>query len=138
MRTAAGAAGMPAPAPLGRLEAVTATAAGDRVGVEHSKPGAHQAVDVVDLGALQVPGRETVDDDPETVDFVDHVVSQRGVIQSHSIGEPGAATRLNPHAQAQAGIALLLDHVPQLAYGVVCKSDQLGLNRHRGGSSAKT
>src|SRR5438270_11102923 len=57
----AGTAGLRVAPALGAREAVPAAAARHRVGVEDGEAGAHQAVDVIHLGALEVLRGEAVD-----------------------------------------------------------------------------
>src|SRR5262249_41276497 len=57
-----------------RLEGAAAAAGRDDVGVLDLEPGAHQAVDVVDTGALEVRQAVPIDDHPDAVVLPDLVV----------------------------------------------------------------
>src|SRR5439155_9534285 len=62
-RLVAAAAGLGATCVVAGIEGVTARAGVDGVGVVHGEAGTHQAVHVVDLGALDVGRAEVVDQD---------------------------------------------------------------------------
>ena len=78
-------------ATLGRLETMAAATAGNGIGVEDGEARAHQAVHVVDLGTLEVPRGETVDDDPEAFDLTDDVIIEGRVVKGHPVGRATAA-----------------------------------------------
>src|SRR5581483_6867312 len=83
------------------LEAVAAAAGLDRVGVVDGEAAAHELVDVVDLGSLEVLGGEAVDVDLEAAEVDDLVVlAGRVLVETHAVGEAGAPTGLDEDAQA--------------------------------------
>src|ERR1700730_2333147 len=67
------------------VERATAGAARDRVGVVHREAATHQAVDEIDLGALDVPSADRVDEQPNATDLADGVALFRPVLETHAI-----------------------------------------------------
>src|SRR5918997_6273672 len=84
-------------------EGVTATALGDGVRVVDREAGAHQALDVVDLRAVEHRGAEAVDDQPDAFLLEDLIGGVDLVLEDHAIGEAGAAAGRDVDAQPGVG-----------------------------------
>ena len=73
------------------LEGFAAAAASGRVGVVELEPRAHDVVDVVDLGPIQVQVAPGIDEEADAV-LLEDLVSRRGlVVERELILKPGAA-----------------------------------------------
>ena len=108
---------------VGGPEARAAAAGGDRVRVVHGEAGAHQRVDVVDLGALQEVDRLAVDVDLHAVRLEDLVLGRRGVLEHHPVAEAGAAAGVDVDAQPDRRVRLLGRQLAQLRRGGVGQVD---------------
>jgi cell volume regulation protein A len=101
------------------LEARTAAAGGDRVGVVDREPLAHQAVDEVDLGAAQVGQAEPVDDDFDAV-LVDDLVAGLGLaVEAERVLQARATAALHrdPQRKRLGVLAHECEHVLRCALG---------------------
>jgi hypothetical protein len=68
---------------------------------------AHEAVDIVDLGAPNVRGAEVVDDDLDPI-LLDHeVVGASGVVECHAVLHARTAAAAHEDAQRELGVAFL-------------------------------
>ena len=74
----------------------------------HGKAATHQAVDEVDLGALDVLGTHRVDEQADATDFTYRIPFLRLVFESHPVGHSRAAARLDEDAETHLGATLLL------------------------------
>src|ERR1044071_1770434 len=83
LRLVAAAASLRAASVVACVERVAAGARVHGVRVVDGEAGAHQAVDVVDLGSPDVGDAEVVDDDLHAVVVDDHVVSPALVVEGH-------------------------------------------------------
>src|SRR6202790_5569448 len=82
----------------GERTAAAATASGLRI-LEH-KAAPHQVFLIVQRGVVQIKEALRVHEQPRTV-FLDHFVAvARLRLQTHRVGQPGAAAALHAHAQA--------------------------------------
>src|SRR3982075_2484474 len=92
-RRRSGGAGLGLAGLVGGLEAVAAAAGLGRLGGVDREAAAHERVDVVDLGALDVLGGEGVDVDGKSVELGHLVVRPRRIlVQPHPVGEAGEAS----------------------------------------------
>src|SRR5438270_9771025 len=81
-------AGLGGAAAEGGVEALAAGAAFDGVGVDDGESAAHQAVDEVDLCAVQILQRKRIDNHPDATLLDDLVVFGRLGFQRHAVREP--------------------------------------------------
>src|SRR5204862_6442963 len=88
------------------VERGAAGTAADRVRVVDREAGAHQRVDVVNLGAVHVLGAEGVDHHRNPGVIFDLVVIGQPVVEREPVAESGAATGLDEKAEARFGLAL--------------------------------
>src|SRR3989454_7026870 len=95
-------------------EGLSAAAAGHGVGVAKGEPAAHERVDEVDLGALEVHRAHRIDHDAHAVLIDDRVVLLGAVSEGHSVGEARAATRRDVYAQREVAPLLLRDDLAEL------------------------
>src|ERR1700731_1360663 len=93
------------------IERATARAARDRVGIVHRETATHQAVHEVDLGALDVPGADRIDEQPYATDLADGVALLGPVLEAHAVRHAGAAAWLDEDTQTHLGASLLLQEV---------------------------
>src|SRR6185437_13625946 len=83
-----------------------ATAAAGRIRILERESGALHGRDVVDRDAVQVLGRERVDEDLEALLLDDHIVFGGLLLDEQAIAEAAAAAGLNAHPEP----ALLVGH----------------------------
>src|SRR5205807_8723170 len=86
---------------------------------------AHEGVDVVHLGPVEVLGREGVDVHPEA-GHLGYLIGLAGwvLVETHAVGETGAAARAHEDAQADVEGGLLpADQLLELAHGGVADGD---------------
>src|SRR5919106_5718623 len=83
-----------------------AAAAALDVGVVDGEAGAHEAVDVVELGAHDVRNAHGVDEHPDALGLEDLVVVGDLVVEVDAVLETGAAS--GPHADTQREVFLTL------------------------------
>src|SRR5438270_13885731 len=81
-------AGFGGAAAEGGVEALAAGAAFDGVGVDDGEAAAHQAIDEIDLRAVQVLQRKWIDDHLDATLLHDLVVFGRLGLQRHTVREP--------------------------------------------------
>src|SRR5438105_2652248 len=98
-------------------ERLSAAAARDRVRVAQREPAAHERVDEVDLGALDVHRAHRVDDDANPVLLDERVVLFAALREGHAIGEAAASARRDVDAQGQIVAPLLRDDFLELLRG---------------------
>ena len=90
----------------------------------HRKAATHQAVDKIDLRALDVLGTDRVDEQPYAADFADGIAFLGTILEAHAVRHPGATARLDEDPQAHFGTPLLLEQVAQLGERRVGDADQ--------------
>jgi len=96
---------------------VPAGAGANGIRVVDGESGPHEAVDVVDFGASNVGGAEVVDHDSDAVLLDDLVTSPGGVVEGHSVLEPGAASSAYEDAKRNLWVPFLLQQRPELRQG---------------------
>src|SRR5256885_4181771 len=104
-----------------RLEGLAAAAARDRVWVTESEAAAHEGVDEVDLGALEVHGAHRIDDDANAVLLDDGVILFGAVGERHPVREPPASTGCDVHAKREVLPVLLREDLTQLVRRFWCQ-----------------
>ena len=116
---------------VGGLEAVTAATGPDGIGVVDGEPTAHQLIDVVDLGALEILRGVRVDVHLEAPAHVHHLVilTRRVLVEPHPVGEARAPARLDEDPQSELTVGRLVgDQTHELLTGGVGDRD----DRRRG------
>src|SRR6266852_6747965 len=114
----AAAAGLCAAGVVAGVERVAAGARVHRVRVVDREAGAHEAVDVVDLGAADVGGAEVVDHDLHAVLVDGDVLRPAHVVKCHSVLHARAAAAADEDPERQLGVALLAKELLQAYLGV--------------------
>src|SRR5918999_1998836 len=99
------------------VERGAAGAAAHGVRVVDREPGAHQRVDVVDLGAVDVLLAELVDHDRHAGVILEAVTLVDAIIEREAVAEAGAAATLDEEAQVRIGLALALTELEHLLRG---------------------
>ena len=107
-RLVAAAAGLRAARVVPGVERVPARARVHSVRVVHREPGTHQAVDIVDLGALDVRGAEVVHEDVDAAGLDHKIFCAPVVVESHAVLHARAAAAADEDAEGQLGVAFLL------------------------------
>jgi len=87
-----------------------------RVRVVDREPGAHQAVDVVDLGAADVLDAVLVDDDLDAVGLDDLVLRPHVVVEGHPVLEARAAAARDEDAKSKLRVVLLGEEVSKMRH----------------------
>src|SRR5438034_10142638 len=116
---------------VSRSERLAATAARDSVRVAQGEASAHQRVDEVDLGALEVHGAHRVDDDANAVLHHDRVILFGAVGEGHPIREARASTRRHIHPEGEILPLLLREHLAELVRRLRGQRNEWGLDRRR-------
>ena len=107
-------------------EGGTTTAGTDGLRVIELEPGAHDSLDVVDLGSIQIPGAHLVDEHLEAFELQDGVVVSRLLVEIEGVFETATTAAADRHAQAVGLVHPLLlagdlDHFRQR-----CRSERSG------------
>src|SRR5262249_13164571 len=105
---AAAAAGPGRARVLARIERVSAGAGLDRVRVVNREPGAHETVDVVDLGAPEIGRAEVVDQDTNAALMHYFVTRPDVVVEGHPVLKARAAAAADEDPQGQLRVGLLV------------------------------
>src|SRR5258706_6946490 len=103
----------------------------DGIRVVDREAGAHQGVDVVDLGPLQQGDALAIDVDPHAVRVEDVVLARWRVLEHHPVAEAGAAAGIDVDAQADVRIGLFLRQLAQLRGRGVAEREDGGLMVNR-------
>src|SRR5579859_6227888 len=90
---------------------------GNGVGIIDGKSGAHQAVNIVNLAAIDITKAHLIYEDVE-IALRDGGVAILCFVEGHTILETGASTASDEDAKGEARIVLLLQ---QFAYFVCCR-----------------
>src|SRR5438045_7037261 len=88
------------------LEGVPTAAARYCIGIINGKPGAHQAVDVVDFAAIDIAKAHLIDKDFEFALRNDGVTFLL-FVKGHAVLEAGAATTGDEDSEGEAGVIFL-------------------------------
>src|SRR6266567_8869093 len=91
---------------VGSLEGMSTATAGDGVGIVDGKPGAHQAVNVVNFTAIYIAKAHLVYENVE-VAMGDDGVAVLCLVEGHAVLEAGASTASDEDAKGEASIVLL-------------------------------
>src|SRR2546425_8306158 len=108
------------------LEGLSAAAGRHRVRVAEGEAAAHEGVDEVHLGSLEVHRAHGVDDDAHTFVLRDAVAFLDRVREGHAVAEARAAARRDVHAQSEILPILLSQDLLQLARRAWRQRDELG------------
>src|SRR5215210_3214349 len=100
-------------------EGATAAAASLDVRVVDGETCAHQAVDVVELGAHDVGNAHGVDEHPDALGLEDLIVVGDLIVEVDAVLEPGAAAWPDPDTQREVFFAFLGHEGLDLLRGVV-------------------
>src|SRR4051794_11885507 len=100
-------AGLRGAALLRGTERLAAAAARDGVRIAKREPAAHERVDEVDLGALDVHRAHRVDDDANAVLLDERVVVFAAFREGHAIGKARATARGHVHTKREVVTTLL-------------------------------
>src|SRR6266446_2110695 len=99
------------------VERVTARARVHGVRVVDREAGAHQAVDVVDLGAADIRHAEVVDEDLDAFVVDDEVVGPALVVEGHAVLHARAPAAADEDAEGKAGILFLGEQLLEARLG---------------------
>jgi hypothetical protein len=91
---------------LGSFKGMSTATAGDGVGIVDGKPGAHQAVNVVNFAAIYISKAHLVYENVE-VAMGDDGVAVLCLVDGHAVLEAGASTASDENAKGEARIILL-------------------------------
>ena len=72
----------------------------------NGEPAAHELVNVVDFGALEILGTELVDEQLDAFLTLYQIAFEGRIFESHPVLETGAATRGDEYPQPEVGQAL--------------------------------
>ena len=76
---------------------------------------AHQGVDVVDLGAIEVHGAEIIDEQADAIGLDDLVAILGALLDGHAVLQTGASSRRDKDAQRALGGPLLGQEILELS-----------------------
>src|SRR5579864_1615442 len=116
-------AGFGGAAAEGRIEALAAGAALDRVWVHHGEAAAHERIDEVDLRAVEILQRERINDDLDPSLLDDLVVVGWLRLERHAVGEARASPGSDIDAQRALRHLLRLEDALQARNGFVGQTE---------------
>src|SRR5579859_6391331 len=99
---------------VGGLERMATAAARNGVWIVDREASAHESVDVVDFGALEIANAVLVDDNPDSVALENFVAVLNRGVEGHSVLKSRAPAGRHEDTQSSRRIGLLLDKLLEL------------------------